>query len=240
MKICILGRNGFLGSEIAKRYPKYDVIPSKDTEIIFYFGAPSSIMLFNKNIGYCIRETINSFIELLDLCKETGAYLVYPSSATVYNKNNSYARCKAILEELHLAYGIPALGLRISACYGPREEHKGEYASIIYQWCKTMSKGKRPIIWGDGTQTRDFIYIDDVIDGIMQLVSEKRTGIVDMGTGINTSFNEVVDMINIVCGSHLKPKYIKAPMHYIKDTPVQPFLYKTELIDGISKCLNHE
>lgn len=235
---CLLGRNGFIGSELAKRFGEFSVIPAKDCDSVFYFAAPSSVILFNKNLSYCMRETINSFIEILDFCRETGAYLVYPSSATVYNKNNAYARCKAILEELQASYDVKALGLRISGCYGPNEGHKGEYASVIYQWCQLMKEGKSPVIWGDGTQTRDFIYIDDVIDAIMELSDEKTEGIVDIGTGVNTSMNEIVQIINEELGTDIKPTYIGKPKGFIQDTPVRSYTYKVSLREGIKKCLN--
>ena len=230
-----MGRNGFLGSEIAKRLNRFETIPNKRSNIIYYFGAPSSVILFNKNLDYCFRETINSFMELASLCKKNDIYLVYPSSATVNNKNNSYARCKACLEEIHQAYGINALGLRISASYGVGEAHKGDYASIIYQWCKQMKNGERPVIWGDGTQTRDFIYIDDVIDNIMELVKEKRTGIVEIGTGINTSFNEIIGIINKVLGTNIEPIYIDKPDSYIQETPVKSVPCKVSLEEGIRR-----
>ena len=234
---CLLGRNGFLGSEIAKRLKKYNTTPNKDTDTIYFFGSPSSVILFNKNIDYCMKETIDGFMNVASFCKNNNTYLVYPSSATVNNKNNSYARCKAALEEIHAAYGIKALGLRISASYGPGEAHKGEYASIIYQWCKQMKNGERPVIWGDGTQTRDFIYVSDVVDNIMELVDKKATGIYEIGTGVDTSFNDIIKIINKVLNTNIKPIYINKPDSYIDKTPVKGVPYKVSLEEGIKKII---
>ena len=234
----LMGRNGFLGSEIAKKLHKLDTTPNRFSNRIFFFGSPSSVILFNKNLDYCFRETINSFIEVCSLAKQNNIYIVYPSSATVNNKNNSYARCKAALEEIAQGYGIKSLGLRISASYGPGEEHKGEYASIVYQWCKEMKQGKKPIIWGDGTQTRDFIYIDDVIDNIIELSDKRTEGIYEIGTGINTSLNEVVATINKVLGTDIKPKYIPKPDSYIQETPVKAVPCKVSLEEGIKRIIN--
>lgn len=234
----LIGRNGFLGSEIAKKLHKFDTTPNRFSNRIFFFGSPSSVILFNKNIDYCFRETINSFLEVCSLAKQNNIYIVYPSSATVNNKNNSYARCKAALEEIAQGYGIKSLGLRISASYGPGEEHKGEYASIVYQWCKEMKQGKQPVIWGDGTQTRDFIYIDDVIDNIIELADKRTEGIYEIGTGINTSLNEVVATINKVLGTDIKPKYIPKPDSYIQETPVKAVNCKVSLEEGIKRIIN--
>lgn len=237
---CLLGRNGFIGSKIAGRLVNFETIPNKDCDRLFFFGSPSSVIQFEKNIHYCVRETVNSFLSLLEYCSEHGIYLVYPSSATVYNKNNAYARTKAVLEELHLAYNIPALGLRISAAYGPNESHKGKYASVIYQWIQMMKKGERPVIWGDGTQTRDFIFIDDAVDEILSLASKKKTGIVDIGTGVNTSLNEVVATINKVLGTSIEPIYIDKPNNYIQHTPVKGIANSRTLEKGIRLCLKSE
>jgi len=237
-KNCLMGRNGFLGKALAERLVEYETTPNKNSDIIYSFGSPSSVILFNKNLDYCMRETIESFLSLCSLCKENNIYLVYPSSATVNNKNNSYARCKAVLEEIAQGYGIKSLGLRISASYGVQEAHKGDYASIIYQWCKQMKVGESPVIWGDGKQTRDFIYIDDVIDNVIEFVKEERTGVVEVGTGVNTSFNEVVATINKVLEKDIKPTYIKKPDSYIDKTPVQSVKCTVSLEEGIQKIIN--
>ncbi len=228
MASLITGRNGFIGSALAKRD-----LPDG----IYWFGSPSSNILFDEDISTCMRETIDGFISILDRCKRTGEYLVYPSSATVYNKNTSYARCKSILEDLHFAYNIPALGVRISAGYGPNEAHKGRYASVIYQWCQQMKRGERPVIYGDGTQTRDFIFVDDIADEIERLAKNHQCGIVDIGSGNVNSFNEVVDIINGVLGTNIKPIYVDKPAHYVDSTPVLGIENARSLEYGIRKIL---
>lgn len=224
-----MGQNGFIGSALTKR----NLRPG-----VYFFDSPSSNILFDGNLDYCMEQTIFDFLKVLQYCRDNDEYLVYPSSATVYNKNTSYARCKAILEELHLSYNIPALGVRIAAGYGPGEAHKGEYASVVYQWCHQMKKGIRPVIFGDGTQTRDFIFEDDIADQIENLSDNHQTGIVDIGTGVEVSFNEVVATINKVLGTDIKPEYVGKPKNYVESTPVKPGLpTKISLENGIRKIL---
>lgn len=225
----IYGRDGFIGNALSRQD-----LPDG----VYYFDSPSSNVLFDENIEWCMEKTVHGFISLLNRCKRTGEYLVYPSSATVYNKNTSYARCKAACEELALAYDIPTLGLRISAGYGPGEKHKGRFASVVYQWCQEMKEGKRPIIYGDGTQTRDFIFEDDIAENIADLARRNVTGIVDIGTGVNTSFNEVVFIINKVLGTDIEPIYVPKPKNYVPETKVIPVKTKVKLIDGIRKIIN--
>jgi len=200
---------------------------------VYFFNSPSSIVLFDKELEYCMRETINDFLNVLDYCKKHDMYLIYPSSATVYNKNTSYAKCKAALEEIASAYPVKSLGLRIAAGYGPGEAHKGEHASVVYQWTKQMMCGERPIIFGDGTQTRDFIYEEDIAWAIRNLAVDGTVGIRNIGTGINTSFNEVVKDINSVLGTNIVPVYVPKPQHYVEETRVEGTLVQFDLLDGI-------
>jgi len=247
MKVGITGINGFLGSALAERFGKIAEVypyPRPDLDYLFLFGSPSSNIVFDQNIDYCFEETINSFLNAIQFCRDHGIKLIYPSSATVYNKNTTYARCKAALEEIHLAYGGDVLGLRIFAGYGPGEGHKGEYASIVYQFCRQMKHNKRPVIFGNGKQTRDFVYIDDIAYNILLAVSEKKTGIIDIGTGINTSFNLVVKTINKVLNATkvakemIEPVYVNKPKHYISETPCQnPSKCYVSLEQGIKKIL---
>lgn len=227
--VAIMGQKGFIGSRLVGRD-----LPAG----VYFFNSPSSNVLFDENLDYCVEETINDFLKVLQYCRDNKTYLVYPSSATIYNKNTSYARCKSIIEELAQIYAIPSLGLRISAGYGPSEKHKGKYASVIYQWCKQIKRGERPVIFGDGTQTRDFIYEDDIADNIENLARAHVTGVIDLGTGVNVSFNEVVAIINKVLRTNIEPLYVPKPAKYVQETKVKSSPHKIALEEGIRKILN--
>ena len=244
MKIGITGISGFIGSALAKKlddggneiYP----YPRPDLDILYLFGSPSSNIVFDKNIDYCFEETIGGFLNAIQFCRDNKIKLVYPSSATVYNKNTTYARCKAALEEIHMAYGGDVLGLRIFAGYGVGEVHKADYASIVYQFCKQMKNGERPVIFGDGTQSRDFIYIDDIVDNILQYTYNCQTPhLEDVGTGHDSNFNEVVALINKALGTDIKPIYKSQPKSYIKETVcLNPSPTKVSLEEGIKRIID--
>lgn len=238
MKLGITGIEGLIGSALAKKSRLHEIYsyPRPDLDYLFLFGSPSSNIIFDQNLDYCMEETINSFINAIQYCRDNKIKLIYPSSATIYNKNTSYARCKAILEEIQMIYAGDVLACRIFAGYG-FEEHKGEYASVIYQWCKQMKAGEQPIIYGDGTQTRDFIYVDDIADNI--IANKDEVGFIDIGTGINNSFNDVVKTINKVLGTKIEPIYVNKPKQYVEETPCRyPCKCKVSLEEGIRKILN--
>lgn len=228
--VALMGKEGFIGKALSRK--KLD--PG-----VYFFDSPSSNILFDEELDYCMEETIFNFLKVVQYCRDNDKYLIFPSSATIYNKNTSYARCKAILEEIVQSYDIKYLGLRIAAGYGPSESHKGRYASVIYQWCKQMLNDERPVIFGDGTQTRDFVYEDDIATAITKLTWEDATGFYDIGTGINTTFNGVVATINEVLGTKIKPIYVDKPKNYVPETNVK---YAdgcdTLLINGIEKIID--
>lgn len=239
MKHSILGMRGFLGSALASKLDGevYNYL-RPDVDRVYFFASPSSQFLFDKAPDYCEKETMDGFKNVMEFCKQHNIKLVYPSSATVYNLNNRYATTKARMERWQqgdFGYGN-TLALRIFAGYGPGEGHKGEYASVVYQFCKLMAAGKQPVIWGDGTQTRDFVYIDDIVDTIMNY--SYGTGVRDVGTGINTSFNEVVKTINKELGTRIEPIYIDKPLKYIEETPCRkPIKTNYSLREGVREIL---
>jgi len=206
-----------------------------DVDYVFLFGSPSSNHWFNQALSYNIRETIENFINAADFCKEHSIKLIYPSSGTIYEGKNAYSKCKLILETLASLYPSN-LGLRIFATYGPGEEHKKEYASTAYQFIKEMVRGKAPVIWGDGEQTRDFIYIDDVIDNIVKNLDKEGT--IEIGTGVNYSLNRLVATINKQLKRKVTPKYIRKPPNYIETTICKkPSPHKVTLEEGIKKII---
>jgi len=247
MKIGITGINGFIGSALANKLNdggnEIYSYPRPDLDKLFLFGSPSSDIIFKQNIDYCFEETIGSFLNAVQFCRDHDIKLIWPSSATVYNKATLYSRAKAACEEIMLAYGGDILGLRIFAGYGPGEAHKGEYASIIYQFCKKIKAGERPVIFGDGTQTRDFIYIDDIVENILKVDLEsdldpKTPFLVDIGSGKSPTFNEIAFYINQALRTEIQPIYKSQPKSYIKETVcLNPVPTKVSLQEGIKRIL---
>ena len=242
MKATITGINGFIGSALNKRllsmgWETFEVL-RPDVNYVFLFGSPSSNVWFNHALTYSVRETVGNFISVADYCREHTIKLIYPSSGTVYQGSTAYAKTKKILELLASIYD-DTLGLRIFAGYGPGEGHKKDYSSVVYSFIQEMKAGRSPVIWGDGEQVRDFIYIDDIIDNIMKF--RHKAGVVDIGTGLGWTFNQVVKIINWKLGSNIKPSYIKKPNLYIDESICQhPFGYEVSFLEGIERIINEE
>lgn len=110
--------------------------------------------------------------------------------------------------EKYLAYYANAMGLRsailrFANVYGPRQEPEGE-AGVIAIFAKRMLEGGQPIINGTGKQTRDFVYVDDVVEALMVTLAEDIQGTFNVGTGRETTVNECYGIIKELTKSTCK------------------------------------
>lgn len=206
----------------------------KEMDYIFHFGAPSSVILFNKNPRARIHSTVCGFVNILEWGKRVEVKkLIYPSSGSVYGDapppqsenvppkpKNLYGICKLTCELLAKKYSeVPSVGLRIFAGYGPGEEHKGDFSSVITLFLNSILKNEPPVVYGNGTQSRDFVYIDDVIGSILTAAEREVNGeIINVGSGKAYSFNEVVSTINHLTGKNIEPVFVNKPANYLENT----------------------
>jgi len=104
-------------------------------------------------------------------------------------------------------YKIDYLSLRLSNVYGPRQDPKGE-AGVVAIFIDKLLKGKRPTIFGSGEQTRDFIFVADVVEALIKSINYKgKEKIFNVGTGIETSINKLFKLISKILKKKISPKY---------------------------------
>ncbi len=156
-------------------------------------------------------------------------HIVYASSTAAYGDApapykedgpmtpmNPYGESKKMLDEFAVKFAkknpsVVIVGLRYCNIYGPRENHKGPRASIIYQLAKQMIEKDPDIIFKHGEGRRDYVYVKDVVRANILAMNAKESCIVNCGTGKATSFNELVEILNSVLGTKRKPKYRNNP-----------------------------
>jgi UDP-glucose 4-epimerase len=101
------------------------------------------------------------------------------------------------------------------------EGHKGEYANLIAQFADDIANGRQPEIWGDGTQTRDFTHVDDIVRGLELAADHELQGVYNLGTGEQYSLNDLVEALNEELGADVDPVYEENPIPedvYVHDT----------------------
>lgn len=213
-------------------------------DYLFHFAAPSSQILFKRKPEYCVDVTVNGFMNALRACREHGVKLIYPSTGLLSaGDTNEYARCKKICEDIAIGTKADAIGVRIFASYGPSEGHKRDYASVPYIFLRDMVKGKRPLIYGDGNQKRDFIYIDDVVAALAVIAEECNDQTIDIGSGKSVSFNDIIEVANDILKQEIKPVYVDKPGGYVDETNAtvdklkEYYEPKTTLYQGIKNII---
>jgi UDP-glucose 4-epimerase len=125
-------------------------------------------------------------------------YPEYPLSPYGINK----LTVEKYLNYYYKIFGLPFVSLRFSNIYGPRQNSKGE-AGVVAIFCDKMLSKKQPIIYGNGEQTRDFVYVEDVVDALVLAINSKKIGIFNIGstkeTDINTIFEKIRKIMNSAC-----------------------------------------
>jgi UDP-glucose 4-epimerase len=97
-------------------------------------------------------------------------------------------------------YGLSGVSLRLGNVYGPRQDPLGE-AGVIAIFCGLLKEGGRPTVYGDGTQTRDYIYVGDVVSAAMAAGDSEATGPINIGTGKETNVLELVESLRELSGN---------------------------------------
>jgi UDP-glucose 4-epimerase len=96
-------------------------------------------------------------------------------------------------------YGLSGVSLRLGNVYGPRQDPLGE-AGVIAIFCGLLKEGGRPTVFGDGTQTRDYIYVGDVVSAALAAAESEVTGPINIGTGVETSVLELIEALRQLSG----------------------------------------
>ena len=231
----------------------------KNVDGIFHEAALTDVQeSFTKKEEYIdvnVRGTENVF----KIAKEFGLKVVYASSSSVYGNPkkipiiensqrvpiNPYGNTKLddeVLAEKYAKEGVSIIGLRYFNVYGRGQT--GSYAGVITKFINQLKEGKPPIIFGNGSQIRDFIFVGDVAKAnIYAMNSKVSSGFFNIGTGITTSIQQLANTMIDLSGLKLKPQYEKpldgdvqesqADIRFTKE--MLGWEYEVSLKDGLAK-----
>jgi len=190
--------------------------------------------------------------------------LVYSSSASVYgdaveepmtedhpyNNWTFYGATKIAGEHMfksyHKRYGLKGACLRYMNVYGPRQDYKGTYIAVMMKILDKIDKGLAPIVYGDGSQAYDFIYVGDAARAnVCALKSDVPFGFYNVGRGIKTSIKELTELILKITGSDLPIQYQPAGQTFVTNRVGDPtaaerdlgFRWTVDLEDGLKRLI---
>jgi UDP-glucose 4-epimerase len=241
------------------------VIEKYKIEQIYHLAAKSASNMFEKNLKQCYKTNVNGTFNVFRIAKELGVKkIVYASTSSVYCDNevpfrendrvvpgNFYSASKYTNEQLGFLfdkeYGLKNVGLRFFSVYGPNEDKKGKYANLLTQFIWGLKKGEKPIVYDDGNQTRDFIYVKDVCDALIKAMNSEVSGVVlNVGSGIQTNILDLVIELNKQLGTDIMPSFKENPLkgylykhqaNTLKAETLIGFKIKTILSEGIKKTI---
>jgi UDP-glucose 4-epimerase len=129
-----------------------------------------------------------------------------------YNNRTWYGAAKVMLEGLLRSFndmhGLPYVALRYFNVCGPRMDIHGKYTEVLIRWMERLDAGQAPLILGDGTQTMDFVYAEDVARAnVLALASDVSDEVFNVSTGVETSLNDLAATLSRVMGVTRPPEY---------------------------------
>jgi UDP-glucose 4-epimerase len=129
-----------------------------------------------------------------------------------YNNRTLYGAAKVfnegLLRSFHEMYGLDYVALRYFNVYGPRMDIYGAYTEVLIRWMERIAAGQPPLILGDGTQTMDFVYIEDIARAnLLAAKAEITDEVFNVASGVETSLNDLAASLLKVMGSNLKPEF---------------------------------
>jgi UDP-glucose 4-epimerase len=199
-----------------------ELVASAQPEIVFHLAAQIDVRKSLADPAFDASINVGGTANLLDAMRAAGSpRLVFVSTGgAIYGEGegkqlpldesapiepfSAYGQSKfaaegylALYERL---YGLSGVSLRLGNVYGPRQDPLGE-AGVIAIFCGKLRAGERPTVFGDGTQTRDYIYVGDVVAAAIAAAESEATGPINVGSGIETDVLTLARQLAEIDGS---------------------------------------
>lgn len=198
----------------------------KDVDFVFHQAAIPSVPRSIEDPLSTNEVNITGTLNVLIAARDNNVRkVIFASSSSVYgntptlpkvedmtpNPQSPYALTKLVGEYychvFHQIYHMPTISLRYFNIYGPRQDPNSQYAAVIPRFISRVRQDKPPIIYGDGRQTRDLTFVQDTIEANILAAETDATGIFNVGTGGNTTINDLAEAIIRIAGRDLQPIY---------------------------------
>jgi len=210
---------------------EFDALHSifEGAEVVFHQAAlpsvPRSVEDPLQTHAHCMTGTLH----VLKAAQETAVRrVVYAASSSAYGDIDAEYKVETMFPEpispygvakmageyyckvFHTVYGLETVALRYFNVFGARQDPSSQYAAVIPKFITKMLRGQAPTIYGDGEQSRDFTYIDNVVYGNLQAANapDAPGEVINLATGSRTTVNDLLAALNRILGTQIEPQYI--------------------------------
>ncbi|MEX2273441.1 MAG: SDR family oxidoreductase [Vicinamibacterales bacterium] len=219
-------------------------------DLVFHQAAIPSVPRSVKDPVGSNRANIDATLHVLMAAKDAGVKrVVYAGSSSAYgdtpvlpkredmppNPRSPYALQKLVGEQygqlFTTLYGLETVSIRYFNVFGPRQDPSSAYSGVISQFAKALTEGRSPTIYGDGSQTRDFTYIDNVVDGVLRAADAPRASgeVINVATGGRISLLDLLDVMKRLTGTGVDPDFAEARSGDVRDSQADITKAKTLL-----------
>lgn len=197
-----------------------------DVDCVFHLAAIASVQESVDDPIRTNKVNLDGTLNVLIAARDAGVKrVIFASSSAVYGDDpqlpkkeimvprplSPYAATKlggehyaSVFQEL---YGLDATSLRFFNVFGPKQDPNSEYSGVISLFISAILNGRQPVIYGDGEQTRDFVYVVDVVQALILASRSPATGVFNVACGRSTSLNQLIEMIAKTAGRVVRPKH---------------------------------
>lgn len=195
---------------------------------VFHEAAIPSVPLSVAEPARTNAQNLDATLRLLVLARDAGVKrFLFASSSAIYGNNEAPAKTESLSPDplspyalqkyssekygqlFHQLYGLPTVSLRYFNVFGPRQSFDSPYSGVIAKFCTSMLAGKAPTIYGDGLQSRDFTYIENVVQAnLLAAEAPNAAGkVFNVAGGQSISLLQLVEELNRLTGQSLKPRF---------------------------------
>ena len=199
-----------------------------DADVVLHHAAEVSVPQSVADPAACVAINLGGLVNLLEAARATPALkrFVLASSCAVYGDApgeaksegsptdplSPYAVSKLAGEHLCRAYfllhGLPAVSLRYFNVYGPDQDPNGAYAAVIPKFIVAVLQNEQPVVYGDGEQSRDFVFVEDIVDANLRAAQAGPDALgrsFNIGSGRSTTLNQILTQLALALGRDITP-----------------------------------
>jgi UDP-glucose 4-epimerase len=204
-------------------------------DYVFHLAAMASVPLSVEKPVECNLINVNATVKLLNACvKNDVKKIVFSSSSAVYGENRnmplketelpmpsspyaaSKACCELYLKSFYESYGLNYTALRYFNVFGPNQDKNSQYAAVIPNFISAILENEQPVIYGDGEQTRDFVFVKDIAKANINASESDYNGVVNVACGKRITINELYSIVKKTLGTDIDAKYLPERLGDIK------------------------